>query len=59
MTNYIQKLATAIHEFYTECRVIDESNTSLTSSRLALAKASKIVMKNALDTIGVNAPEKM
>lgn len=59
MTNYIQKLATAIHEFYTECRVIDESNTSLTSSRLALAKASKIVMRNALDTIGVNAPEKM
>ena len=59
MTNYIQKLATAIHEFYTECRVIDENNTSLTSSRLALAKASKIVMKNALDTIGVSAPEKM
>lgn len=59
MTNYIQKLATAIHEFYTECRVIDENNNSLTSSRLALAKASKIVMKNALDTIGVSAPEKM
>lgn len=59
MTNYIQKLATSIHEFYSECRVIDENNIGLTSSRLALAKASKIVMKNALDTIGVNAPEKM
>ena len=59
MTNYIQKLATAIHEFYTECRVIDENNKELTSSRLALADASRIVMRNALDLIGVNAPEKM
>lgn len=59
MTNYIQKLATSIHEFYTECRVIDENNTELTSARLALSKAAKIVMKNALDTIGVTAPEKM
>lgn len=59
ITNYIQKLATAIHEFYTECRVIDENNLALTASRLALSKASKIVMKNALDVIGVTAPEKM
>ena len=59
MTNYIQKLATAIHEFYTECRVIDETNLDVTSSRLALCKAAKIVMSNALTTIGVSAPTKM
>ena len=59
MTNYIQKLATAIHEFYSECRVIDDSNLELTASRLALAEASRIVMKNALELIGVNAPWKM
>ena len=59
MTNYIQKLATAIHEFYTECRCIDDTNLDLTASRLALADASRIVMKNALDLIGVSAPEKM
>lgn len=59
MTNYIQKLATAIHEFYSECRVIDENNKELTRSRLALAEASRIVMKNALDLIGVSAPDKM
>ncbi len=56
---YIQKLATAIHEFYTECRVLNRSNIKLTSSRLALTKASEIVMKNALDLIGVTAPERM
>ena len=59
ITNYIQKLATAIHEFYSDCRVIDESKKEETASRLALCLASKIVMKNALETIGVSAPKKM
>ncbi len=59
IANYVQKLATAVHEFYQDCRIVDESNLSLTSSRLALAKASEIVLKNALDLIGVSAPEKM
>ena len=59
ITNYIQKLATTIHEFYTECRVIDETNLDVTSSRLALCKAAKIVMSNALTTIGVSSPSKM
>ena len=59
ITNYIQKLATSIHEFYTICRVIDEEQPEITASRLALCEASKIVMKNALETIGVTAPSKM
>ena len=59
ITNYIQKLATTIHEFYTECRVLDESNLDVTSSRLALCKAAQIVMRNALTTIGVSSPTKM
>ncbi len=59
ITNYIQKLATAIHEFYTVCRVVDENNKDLTSSRLGLCKAAKQVMKNALELIGVHAPERM
>ena len=59
MANFIQSLASAIHAFYTECRLIDESTLSLTSSRLALAKAGSITMKNALNLIGVSAPENM
>ncbi len=59
VTTYIQKLAGAIHSFYTECRLIDRENLSLTSSRLALAKAAKIVMKDALNLIGVQAPNEM
>lgn len=59
MTNYIQKLATAIHEFYTLYRIVDSDNVEVTRSRLALAKGAKQVMKNALNLIGVTAPERM
>ncbi len=59
MTTYIQKLATSINEFYTVCRVIDRSNLEVSSSRIALCKACEIVLKNALQLIGVNAPNRM
>ena len=59
ITNYIQKLATSINEFYTICRVIDRNNLAVSSSRMALCKASEIVLKNALEVIGVTAPERM
>ena len=59
MTTYIQKLASSINEFYTVCRVIDRTNIEVSSSRIALCKASAIVLKNALELIGVTAPNRM
>ena len=59
VATYIQKLAGLTHAFYTECRVIDRDNPELSQSRLALCKASQIVMRNALNVLGVNAPEQM
>ena len=59
LTNYIQKLASDIHAFYTECRLLDESNPNLTANRLGLAKVSAEVIKKALNLIGVNSPKKM
>ena len=59
ITNYIHDLAELIHEFYTECRVIDRNDIETSSSRLALCKACEQVMKNALDLIGVDAPNHM
>ena len=59
VATYIQELASDIHSFYTNCRLIDRENIEVTASRLALAKAAKIVMKNALGVLGVNAPNKM
>ena len=59
ITNYIHELAELVHAFYSECRVIDRDNIDVSASRLALCKASKQVMKNALSLIGVSAPNHM
>ncbi|MCD8204637.1 MAG: arginine--tRNA ligase, partial [Coprobacillus sp.] len=59
ITNYIQSLAEQIHRFYTECRIIDPKNIEATRNRLTLVKCAKIVMRNALDLIGVTPLEKM
>ena len=56
IVNYIHALAELVHVFYNQCRVIDKANTELCASRLALVKASQIVLKNALNLIGVSAP---
>ena len=59
ITNYVQKLASLTHSFYTICRVVDKENISLSKSRLALVRASRIVLANALALLGVSAPVKM
>lgn len=59
MCNYIQKLASYFHSFYNACKVIDVNNEALSSQRLALLKATKITLKNALNLIGVEAIDKM
>ena len=59
MCNYIQKLASDFHSFYNECKVIDKNNLELSAQRLALVEACRITLNNALNSIGVSAPEKM
>ncbi len=55
---YALELATAFHQFYTNCKVLTE-NKNLTQARLTLVLATKIVLKNILDLMGISAPEKM
>lgn len=57
--NYVQKLAQHFHSFYNACKVIDMNNEALSAQRIALLKATKITLKNALAFIGVEATEKM
>ena len=59
VANYIQKLAQLFHSFYNDCHVLDENNRELSNQRIALCLACKITLANALDVIGVSAPEKM
>lgn len=55
---YIQELATDFHSFYTVSRVISDDKLMM-KARLALVIATKTVLHNALNLIGVSAPEKM
>ena len=56
---FCQSLAREFHSYYNSCRVSDPENPELTNQRLGLVSACMITMKNALDLIGVSAPEKM
>jgi len=58
ITNYLIDTATFFHKFYTECRVILEDR-ELTQARLGLCEATKIVIANGCNLIGINAPERM
>lgn len=59
ITIYVRELAAKINDFYTNCRVLDSTNVELSSQRLALCKASQIVLEEGLSLIGVSAPQHM
>lgn len=59
ITNYIHTLSQSVNEFYSKCRVIDDTNSELTKQRLGLVEACKDVLANALNLIAVSAPERM
>ncbi|MGD1006645.1 MAG: arginine--tRNA ligase [Ignavibacteriaceae bacterium] len=56
--SYLEELAAAFHKFYTFCRILG-TEKKLAEARVALAMATKIVLKNGLYILGVNAPERM
>lgn len=58
IAGYVQELAAGFHNFYTHCRVRGEEK-ALSLARLALIKAAAITLKNGLNLIGVQAPQKM
>lgn len=59
ITQYVYDLASLLHSFYNAEKVINEDNVPLTEARLALMKAVQITIANALNIIGISAPNKM
>jgi|GEM_PF-3179 Arginyl-tRNA synthetase len=55
---YIEELAKSLHRFYTNCPVITD-DAKIVWKRYRLINATKDVMKNILDLLGVSAPERM
>jgi arginyl-tRNA synthetase len=58
IANYLEELASSFHRFYTDCRILG-SEENLAEARIALAKATQIVIKNGLSILGVSAPDSM
>jgi arginyl-tRNA synthetase len=62
VARYLEELAGTYHRFYDSCRVLprgDEEATSVTTARLWLCAATATVLRNGLDVLGVQAPERM
>lgn len=55
---YAVDLATSFHKFYNDCHVLVEDG-KLKEARLGLVCATKIVLKNVLELMGISAPDQM
>lgn len=58
VARYALELAQAFNEFYHECPVL-KADSKTKDSRLALIYSVKTVLRNALDLLGIKAPEEM
>jgi arginyl-tRNA synthetase len=58
LSRYVTDVGTIFHSFYTRCRVMTD-NAELTEARLVLCDATRSVLCNALNLMGVSAPERM
>jgi arginyl-tRNA synthetase len=66
IARYLEDLAGAYHRFYDVCRVLpvgdegrDRAAMDLSTARLWLVEASRIVLANGLALLGVSAPDRM
>ena len=63
VARYLEELAARYHKWYDTCRVrpvsVDEEVTDLHRTRLWLNDATRQVLANGLDLLGVSAPERM
>lgn len=58
LTRYVMEVAACFHSFYNGCRVKGEEE-ELMMARLLLVDCTRIVIRNILDLIKIDAPEKM
>lgn len=62
IARYLEQLAGDYHRFYGAARVLpqgDEAPQPVHSARLALGRATRQVLRNGLDLLGISAPERM
>ena len=59
IARYCHDLAVSFNSFYEHVKVLDLGDQKLENSRLCLVNSFKLTIENALDLLGIVAPEKM
>jgi arginyl-tRNA synthetase len=59
VTAYATELATHVHAFYRDAKVVDLDEPARSAGRLALVSAARVTLANALGLLGISAPESM
>lgn len=59
IADYVNSLADKFNKFYTKLPVIKAKSKQLAAARLALVDAVRIVLRNCLMLLGIEAPQKM
>jgi arginyl-tRNA synthetase len=59
VATYARELAETFNTFYRECPVLSAEDEDVRAARLALVRASRHTVANALDVLGVEAPTSM
>lgn len=60
LLEYGKNLATNFHQFYRDCHILSlKKEEELKIARFVLLKATKIVLENLFDLIGISKPKKM
>jgi arginyl-tRNA synthetase len=58
LTSFAVEVSSSFHPFYHQCTILGDDE-ALTRARLALCRATRIVLANTLRIVGVDAPERM
>ena len=59
ISEYIISFVKLYHSYYNVARVNNPDDPELTNQRIGLVKALQITLSNALNLLGVSAPESM
>ena len=59
IASYCYEVASLFNQFYRDCPVLTAETLALRDARLALVEATRWVLSNGLDTLGIVAPEEM
>ena len=57
--SYLFELASQFNQFYRDCPVLKAESEILKKERLALVDSTRIVLRNGLHLLGIDAPEEM